>query len=92
MRNLIFSACLLAPPALAQTCAPYDGVSAALGSAYGETLQSRALSRAGYMLEVWANVETGTWTVLAVNADMIACSLDDGEGFELHLTPQGDRM
>lgn len=91
MRGLIL-ALAFATPAAAQTCAPYDAVSAALASSYGETLQTRALARSGYMLEIWANTETGTWTALAIGPDMIACQIDDGDAFELHAIPQGERM
>lgn len=45
---------------------------------YGETLAAGGLRSDNHLLEVWAAVDTGTWTVLMTRADGIACVLATG--------------
>jgi hypothetical protein len=83
MRALAFLA-LMASPAYAQQppCAPYEDVSKALASEYGEAVMERGLSQAGVMVEWWGNSATGTWTILTITAAGVACIVQAGELFE----------
>jgi hypothetical protein len=63
-------------------CAPYEDVSKALASEYGEAVMERGLSQAGVMVEWWGNSATGTWTILTITAAGVACIVQAGELFE----------
>lgn len=72
----------LGMPAWAQApCAEKGRVHERLSQVYGETLQSHGLSAGGYMLEIWGNTETGSWSVVRVLPDGMACLVDLGQAF-----------
>lgn len=83
MRWLTLSLAMASPAFAQPQCAPYEAVAVGLYRNYGEELASRGLS-AGMILETWANVETGTWTIIAVGPDLVACLVTSGDGFEAH--------
>ena len=83
---------LLALPAYAAPeCASSQDVYDIMSGNYGESRQSAALSDRGYLVEVWANTETGTWTIIATSAEGVSCVVDQGAGFEIvEADPAGD--
>ncbi len=85
-RSILFStilACALAQSATAQQrCAQRDLILEKLTSKYGETRQSVGLGTNNTMIEVFASVETGSWTITATNARGITCLVASGQAFE----------
>ena len=93
----IASAVLFAFPAFAQqqqNCGPRPAVIAALKDRFGESVQSMGINN-GVVFEMWANVETGTWTILMTLPDGMSCIPADGNGFERidsEVSPTGARL
>jgi hypothetical protein len=80
---------LSATTAQAQSAPCYDRAPLilALQDRWGETVQARGLSANGRMVELWANVDTGSWTITSTGPDGPICLEASGEGFELALDP-----
>jgi hypothetical protein len=49
---------------------------------YGETRVSVALDHNGFMIEVWSNPETHTWTATLTTPDGVACQAAAGTDYE----------
>ncbi|MCT4554726.1 MAG: hypothetical protein N4A53_08580 [Pelagimonas sp.] len=76
-----------------QNCAPRDMVVERLASKYGETRQSMGLGSNNAMMEVFASVETGSWTITVTTAQGVTCLVASGQAFEElaeALPPKGD--
>lgn len=59
-------------------------------SKYKETLQSVGISGAGNLIEVWANLETGTFTIISTSPRGVSCFKVGGKGFLLSVPePKG---
>lgn len=79
----------MAGPAMAdQNCGDHDAVLSALERHYGETVQARAVQTNGTMMELTANLATGTWTAVITDAAGRSCGAAAGEKFTL--TKPGD--
>lgn len=81
--------------ALAQStqCALREIVVERLASAYGETRQSMGLGANNAVVEVFASVETGSWTITVTSANGVTCLVAAGQSFETlaeHLPPEGN--
>lgn len=77
---LFFMSTAIAQPA---NCMPHTKAKTELRVNYGEQPVARGVSRAGaWITEIWANEETGTWTILLLRPGGIACVVDGGEAFE----------
>lgn len=74
---------LCATPAAAQTCIPRDKAVAALSERHGEAQQSIALTANQMVLETWANLETGSWTVMITRPDGTTCMVASGTAFQV---------
>jgi hypothetical protein len=77
----------------AQVCAPRENAVDYLGLNFGESRQAVGLEGGGSMVEVFANIETGSWTIIFTNADMVSCFVASGGNFEGTPTepaPQGE--
>ena len=85
---LALAASLAATQAGAQTCAPHDLVVERLTTAYGETRQSIALGAGGAVVEVYANLATGTWTFVVTPPDGPACMVAVGQAYEAVSQPK----
>lgn len=75
---------LIADAAAAQTganCAQRDQVVAQLTKNHGETRQAVGLS-AGQIIELYANNETGSWSIIATRATGLSCLVAAGRAFE----------
>ena len=67
-----------------QNCAPIDAVNERLADQYGETLQTLATAQSGQtIVSQYANPETGTWTLLLVSPEGVACLVASGENWQL---------
>ena len=66
---------------MAQTpnCAPRDDVIAMLAGKYGETVQGGGFSgQRGTVVFTFANLETGSWSIIEVRPDGVACLMASG--------------
>lgn len=58
---------------------------------YGETRMGLGMSSAGVLVELWHNVETGTWTTVLTNAQGISCIVAEGDEWAVsEPEPEGD--
>ena len=73
-------------------CAAYADMTTMLSSLYGEVKIAAAKS-SGLKAELWANTESGTWTVLTISP-LSTCAVRDGDEFVLitppPVEPEGD--
>lgn len=77
-------AALFAFPAFAQqNCAPRDLVVERLASEYGESPQMMGIDQRGSIFEVFASLDTGTWTVVITTPSGQACFVAAGEAFAM---------
>ena len=70
-----------APPQQ-QQCGPRAKVVAILGERYGESRQSIGLGASGQVMEVFASLETGTWTITITSPSGTTCLVASGQSFE----------
>lgn len=63
-------------------CAPRDQVIDRLATKYGETRQSMGLGANNAVMEVFASVESGSWTITVTMANGITCLVASGQAFE----------
>jgi hypothetical protein len=77
----------------AANCAPRAVVLERLQEGYGETRQSIGLASQGTVVEVFAALRTGTWTITVTLPSGLACLVASGQAFETlteALPPQGN--
>lgn len=76
----------------AQNCGPRDLVIMRLAEGYGEGRQSIGIAGNGMVVETFANLESGSWTLTVTRPDGVTCLVASGRGFErLHEAPvEGD--
>lgn len=81
---LTCAATLIASTAVAQTrnCAPHAMVVERLAAGYGESRQSIGLGANNTIVEVFASLETGTWTITVTHAGGPTCLVASGEAFQ----------
>lgn len=96
MKQAITAALVVfATPAIARTCAPREDMMETLQDGYGETRQSAGLMRGVHFIEVLANIETGTWTILQTDLMGVSCIAAAGDNFEridADPAPMGEEM
>ena len=83
--GLIFAAAVAATPALPQSanCGTHAVVTERLAQGYGESRQTVALGASNTLVETWANLDTGTWTITVTEAGGPTCLVASGQAFEL---------
>lgn len=73
----------LALPCMADArCADHATVVERLATGYGETRQSIGLGSNNEVVEVFASLETGTWTIAVTPAGGLTCLVASGEAFQ----------
>lgn len=80
----------IAAPTLAATsaeaqgrvCAKRDKLVAELAKTHGETRQSVGLQRNSGVIETFANVDTGSWTIIVSLPTGVSCLVAAGEAFQ----------
>jgi hypothetical protein len=77
---LLLAACT--PAHAQQQCAVRTDIVEGLAERYGERQMMSGLNPDGSMVQIFANVETGTWTALVVEANGMACLVAAGEDFD----------
>ena len=74
-------------PASAQmmrsNCASHAAISERLATGYGESRQSIALGANNTIVETFASLETGTWTLVVTAAGGPTCLVAAGQGYQL---------
>lgn len=75
---------LWAIPANAQqgNSAEHATVAAHLAERYGETRQAIGLASNGTIVEVWANLETGTWSITVSVPGDLTCLVAEGSAYD----------
>lgn len=66
-----------------RNCGPHAVVVERLASGYGEVRVSIALGSNGTVVENFANLETGTWTITVTVAGGPTCLVVSGEAYQL---------
>lgn len=89
-------ACLAASGAQAQSrnCSDRERVVARLAEGYGESRQAIGLGANNQVVETFANLESGSWTVVVTRPNGVACLVASGKAFELVeevLRPAGEK-
>jgi hypothetical protein len=80
----------MASAAWAAECAPREVVVDQLTSKYGETRQSAALDQQNRLVEMFANLDTGSWTALATSPSGRSCVVSYGHSYEPITEAPGD--
>ena len=90
MIRTIALALLLAGPAAAESqCGQLEQFAEQLYTQYGELPQFFGLDNRGYMTFMYLNTETGSWTVLMMQAGGLACVAAAGEAGQVADKPAG---
>ena len=94
MFRAITLAALIALPTVSHSapqCGPRDEAVKILKDKYGETQQYVGMARSRTMvLETYANLSTGTWSLLRTEPSGRTCLMASGNGF--YAIPQGDGL
>ena len=90
-------AALVASPATAQNtrpCFQREALIETLAAKYGEARQVVALDGQGRLIEIFANVETGSWTLTVSLPSGVTCMMRSGLAFERdgEVSPLGDKL
>jgi hypothetical protein len=77
-------ACLAAYPGTAEaaSCAPKALIEEALGTRFGEVAFAMGMA-VGNVVKFFSNPQSGSWTVVVIRPDGIACVVAQGENFEV---------
>lgn len=86
----LLTTCASAPVAaqngLPDNCGPTEFIQKDLSEKYKEVVQVAGLVKQGdtlAIMEVWGNVDTGTWTIVYNYPTNITCVMGDGINFEV---------
>lgn len=71
-------------------CGKRDAIIDQLKGKYGETARVMGFSQGAGVVEVYANDESGSWTILVTNPSGTSCLMAAGEAFETVDLPLGD--
>ena len=66
-----------------QQCAPREVVLDRLSEGFGESRQSIGLAQGNRVVEVFASLESGTWTITVTLPNGTTCLVAAGNAFEL---------
>lgn len=82
--GMVTAALALALPAQAQSqnCAEHAAVTALLADRYGESRQSIGLGANNTVVEIYASLDTGTWTITVTQPGGPTCLVASGREFE----------
>lgn len=67
-----------------QPCAPMPALEQMLSEQFGETIQFYGLRSDSTLMLMFANIESGTWTLVAMTPQQIGCILTDGENYRVY--------
>ena len=86
------SICAASGASAEPNCGPRAAVIAHLGDNFGESRQSIGMGQEGRVIEVFASLETGTWTITVTLPNGTTCLVAAGDAFEMLAeapTPRG---
>lgn len=67
-----------------QGCRPLMQVASVLLSQYNETPESMGLTDDGqFMFQMWRNSESGSWTMIRIDGNAVACVVASGSDWQL---------
>jgi hypothetical protein len=81
-RAAVIAALAFFPASAHAACMPRAVMIERLADRYGEGRESVALDASGRMVETFANIETGSWTVAVTLPNGIACLIASGQSYE----------
>lgn len=64
-------------------CAPRDAVLGQLAQRFGESRQAFGLRGETQLVELFASIETGTWTITSTDTAGVTCIIGSGQDFRL---------
>jgi hypothetical protein len=79
----VLSAALPAAAQAAGSCTAHDDMVRHLAEGWGESRQAIALDSGSAMVEVYANADTGTWTLTVTQPGGPTCMVASGQAFEM---------
>ncbi|MCG6884473.1 MAG: hypothetical protein LJE62_12035 [Silicimonas sp.] len=86
LKSFILTSAALIVPAIAQAqnqnCGNRDLVVERLTTKYGESRRSIGMAPQGRVVEVFASIETGTWTITITLPNGVTCLVASGQSFE----------
>lgn len=86
---LVAAFLFVVPSAQAMLCGPADELLANLKDRYGETKAASGVTTSGALFVVMVNENTGTWTLVSVDAEGgVVCMLAAGDGWRATLPGQ----
>ncbi|WP_111732186.1 hypothetical protein [Roseovarius amoyensis] len=94
MKLLAIFLAMLGTAAAAQTTMvpcrlmPMETTGQVLADNYGESRQHGGLINSDMVAEVWVNDETGTWTLMLITPDGMACILAAGQYWQTYGPPK----
>lgn len=71
-------------------CGKRESIIDQLEVKYGETARVMGFSRGAGVVEVYANDQSGSWTILITNPSGMSCLMAAGEAFESMDFPKGE--
>jgi TRAP-type mannitol/chloroaromatic compound transport system substrate-binding protein len=80
---VLFAATTAAAAAQSRNCAEHATVVDRLASGYGETRQSIGIGADNTVVEVFASLATGTWTITITQAGGPTCLVASGAAFQV---------
>lgn len=78
-----------------RNCAERDMVVDRLADGFGESRQSIGIGANNSVIEVFASLETGTWTITVTMPNGVTCLVASGQSYEAlneELTPAGIKL
>lgn len=81
MKSMIAAALVAASPAVAQDCIGTVDAYISLSQNYGEERILVTVLPDGRIIEVWANAETQTWSMMLTTPDGVSCGIGSGVGY-----------
>jgi len=74
-------------PAQGRNCAPREVVVQRLAEKYGESRQAIGIGQQGMVMETFASVESGSWTITVTMPTGMTCLMASGQSFEALYEP-----
>jgi len=81
---LIFGMAAIAPPAMAQTCAPREVIVERLETQFNESLSSAGMQKGrpvDFIIEIWSSPNSGSFTVLMSHPTGMSCLVAAGQDY-----------
>lgn len=75
-----------------QACAPREGVVKKLSERFEETLKGQGMTKEGSITEFFVNEDSGTFTIIITQPNMISCMINAGSMWEFVNTHKGDPL